>query len=67
MINSPPFIELIDIPTRTTETTISLIDLFYINNLDNVLEYEISNMVLLHKIRECFTISAKYVQETTQQ
>ena len=61
------FHQLIDIPTRTTETTISLIDLFYINNPDNVLEDEISNMVLLHQIRECFTISAKYFRETTQQ
>ena len=31
------FHQLIDIPTRTTETTISLIDLFYINNPDNVI------------------------------
>jgi hypothetical protein len=31
------FHQLIDIPTRTTENTISLIDLFYINNPDNVI------------------------------
>ena len=31
------FTQLIDIPTRATETTLSLIDLFYLNNTDNVI------------------------------
>ena len=31
------FQQLIDIPTRTTETTISLIDLIFINNPENVI------------------------------
>ena len=29
--------QLIDIPTRTTETTLSLIDLFFINNSENIM------------------------------
>ena len=31
------FSQLIDIPTRTTETTLSLIDLFFINNIENII------------------------------
>ena len=37
LFSSYGFQQLIDIPTRTTETSLSLIDLFFINNPENVI------------------------------
>ena len=37
LFSSYGFTQLIDIPTRTTDTSLSLIDLFYLNNSENVI------------------------------
>ena len=37
LFSSYGYNQMIDIPTRITETTVSLIDLFFINNVENVI------------------------------
>ena len=58
LFSSYGFNQLIDIPTRVTENTVSLIDLIYVNKLD-----EITCHGTLHKIADhdgvlvCFDIN----------
>ena len=60
------FQQLIDIPTRVIETTISLIDLFYINNCENVLCHGTLPKIADHDgiIASFNTKSSKQTQKT---